>query len=73
MLTFWDQSFLRVDTSIIDVHYQSIQSLQYPYISQKRSQNRVLFLHADKQGSYKLALLLMEVARDVQSTQNRKV
>ena len=47
-------------------------SLQY---LKKEVRDRVHFLHADKHESlYKLALsFLMEVARHVQSTQNRKL
>ena len=58
-------------------HSQSTQSNKFVISLQyleKEFRKGVNFLHADEQSSYKLGLLLlMEVARSVQSTQNRKL
>ena len=56
------------------MHDQAFSSTQSNKFAIKKLGMEFIFLHADKhQNFYKLALLfLMEVARHVQSTQNRK-
>ena len=70
----WHYHYCCVWSSILKV--LKVISLQYLYnISKKEVRKGVHFLHADEhQSFYKLGLLfLMEVARYVQSTQNRKL
>ena len=66
------QSFLQGDTIFMDGHNKFSISLQY---LKKEIRNGVHFLHANKhQSFYKLGLLfLMEVTKNGQSTQNRKL
>ena len=74
MPTRWYYHYCWVWSSILKV--LKVISLQYLYnISKKEVRKGVHFLHADEhQSFYKLGLLfLMEVARYVQSTQNRKL
>ena len=80
-LCFGHQSFLQGDTITIDEHdlaSSKSQSNKFAISLQhlkKEVRDGVHFLHVDKhQNFYKLALsFLMEVARCVQSTQNRKL
>ena len=74
------ESLLQIDTVIligIVKHSQSSQNSKFAMSLQylgKKVGKRVHFFHADEQSFYKLGLLfLMEVARYVQSTQNRKL
>ena len=72
--TRWYYHYCWVWSSILKI--LKVISLQYLYnISKKEVRKGVHFLHADEhQSFYKLGLLfLMEVARYVQSTQNRKL
>ena len=74
MPTRWYYHYCWVWSSILKV--LKVISLQYLYnISKKEVRKGVHFLHADEhQSFYKLRLLLlMEVARYAQSTQNRKL
>ena len=74
MPTRWYYHYCWVWSSILKV--LKVISLQYLYnISKKEVRKRVHFLHAgEHQSFYKLGLLfLMEVARYVQRTQNRKL
>ena len=73
MPTRWYYHYYWVWSSILKV--LKVISLQYHYnISKKEVRKGVHFLHADEhQSFYKLRLFLMEVARYVQSTQNRKL
>ena len=66
------QSFLQRDTVFMDGHNKFAISLQY---LKKEIRNGVHFLHANKHQSFhKLGLLfLMEVTKNGQSTQNRKL
>ena len=70
--TSWYQHFDIVINDGHDCQILKVTSLQY---LKKEVRDRVHFLQADKhQSFYKLALLfLMEKARHVQSTQNRKL
>ena len=72
--TRWYYYYWWVWSSILKI--LRVTSLQYLYnISKKKFKNGVNFLHADKhQSFYKLALsFLMNLARHVQSTKNRKL
>ena len=74
ILTRWYYHSCWAWSSILKV--LKVKGLQYLYnISKKEVRKGVHFLHADEhQSFYKLGLLfLMEVARYVQSTQNRKL